>query len=430
MRWVLYPVVLGVLVWRVLARRRGAPARALSSAPRSDVWLVASREYRERARSRTFRASTILVILVVLAVILIPSIGRHHHRAVLRVSIVAGAPAWVSTSTRAVAAAVGEPLSVTTVPAARARDLVRTGATDVVVSSSRLRVASSTDLAVTSPSGAFVHTLALALGRVAAEVAAGLTPAQARLVDEARALPIVGVATSGPSSAVTGVLVLGAIITFVLISQYATWTLLGVMEEKSSRVVEVLLATMRPLRLLAGKVLGIGALALTQVLALALVALIAARAAGTNLLAGDSVAAIAMWVLWALLGYAFTSWIYAAAGSLAERQDQLQSLMLPLNVPTIAGYIAALTAAGAGHATLLVRVFAFVPITSTFAVPTLVGLGALSWPWVVVAALESVAATVLVARLAAAIYRRAILRGGRVRLRDLRGRGARAGEVV
>ena len=57
---------------------------------------------------------------------------------------------------------------------------------------------------------------------------------------------------------------IGLVLVFVMLTQYLTWTLIGVMEEKSSRVVEVLLAAVRPVQLLAGKVLGIGLVALAQ----------------------------------------------------------------------------------------------------------------------------------------------------------------------
>ena len=416
MRWVVYPVVLALLVWRIARRRRGAPRRR--GGPRSDVWLVAAREYRERARSRTFRISTVMVLLVLLAAIVGPSIGRHSRHAPLRLAVVAAAPPWVDASVVALARALDQVVIVTIVPASAAGAALRAGTIDVAASARELRVAGSVASNTTAQS--YIDALALTLGRLRAATAAGLNPSQSAAVIGAPALPVHGLPASPTGSTYVAALVIGAIVAFVLLTQYSTWTLLGVMEEKSSRVVEVLLATMRPLRLLSGKVLGIGALALTQVALLGAVALIASRATGTAVLAGSSPSTVVVWVVWILLGYGVASWVYAAAGSLAERQDQVQSLLLPLNLPTIAGYITALTAASAGHATTLLRVLAFIPLTSTFAVPTLIGLHAMSWGWALVSALESVVAIVLVARGAAAIYQRAILRGGRVRLRDLR----------
>ena len=57
---------------------------------------------------------------------------------------------------------------------------------------------------------------------------------------------------------------IGVILVFVMLTQYTTWILMGVMQEKASRVVEVLLAIMRPIQLLSGKVLGIGLVAMGQ----------------------------------------------------------------------------------------------------------------------------------------------------------------------
>ena len=55
-------------------------------------------------------------------------------------------------------------------------------------------------------------------------------------------------------------------------------------------------------------------------------------------------------LVWLVLGYAFYCWVYAAAGSMAERQDQVQSLALPLSIPIMFGYIFSLTTASSGNA--------------------------------------------------------------------------------
>ncbi len=196
--------------------------------------------------------------------------------------------------------------------------------------------------------------------------------------------------------------------------------LLGVAEEKSSRVVEVLLATVRPLHLLAGKVIGIGTAALAQASAIVIVALVLAKAVGSNILQGSAPLELASSLLWLVLGYAFYCWVYAAAGSLAERQDQLQSLTFPLSVPMLVGYIVSITAASSGNASLFFRVLAYLPPTAPFAMPVLVGLGQATWWEFVASILISIASTVAVARFAAGIYRRAILRTGRrVKLREV-----------
>jgi ABC-2 type transport system permease protein len=192
------------------------------------------------------------------------------------------------------------------------------------------------------------------------------------------------------------------------------------MEEKSSRVVEVLLAAVRPIELLAGKVLGIGLVALAQAALIVAFTIGLARAVGSDLLHGTVPVVLVSTLVWLVLGYAFYCWVYAAAGSMAERQDQAQSLAFPLSLPIIFGYIMALSVAGSGSPSTLFEVLAYLPPTAPFAVPVLVSLGRITVWEFAASAVISVVGTIGVARLATGIYRRAILRTGRrVRLRDV-----------
>jgi ABC-2 type transport system permease protein len=182
----------------------------------------------------------------------------------------------------------------------------------------------------------------------------------------------------------------------------------------------VLLATVRPVQLLAGKVIGIGLLVFAQAGLVVATALGLAAAVGSDLLHGAGPSTVVSTLLWLVLGYAFYSWVYAAAGSLAERQDQVQSLAVPIAIPMIVGYITALTVAGNGSSSTFFDVLAYLPPTAPFAMPMLVGLGLVAWWQVALSAAISVVATIGVARLAAAVYRRAVLRTGRrVKLRDV-----------
>jgi ABC-2 type transport system permease protein len=214
--------------------------------------------------------------------------------------------------------------------------------------------------------------------------------------------------------------VYGLILTYVLLTQFGTWLLIGVVEEKSSRVIEVLLSTLRSGQLLAGKVIGIGAVALLQAALIVAVALGLGAAEGSTLVHGTAPVEIVTSLLWVVLGYTFYCWVYAAGGSLADRQEQVQSLAFPLQLPILFGYIVSFTALGSGQPSELVKVLAYLPPTAPFAMPVLVGLGDVSWWGFTASVVIMLVATVGVARLAAAVYRRAILRtGGRVHLRQL-----------
>jgi ABC-2 type transport system permease protein len=216
------------------------------------------------------------------------------------------------------------------------------------------------------------------------------------------------------------------VLLFLMLNQYNTWILMGVMQEKSSRVVEVLLATVRPIQLLGGKVLGIGLVALGQATLIVGFALIVGAAVGSDLLHGAAPLVLLCELLWLVLGYAFYSWVYAAAGSTAERQDQVQTLALPLSIPILLGYILSITVASSGRPDLFFKVLAYLPPTAPFCMSVLVGLNQVTWWEFVASVLVTIAGTAGMAVFAARIYRRAVLRtGGRVSLRELLSRTAR-----
>jgi ABC-2 type transport system permease protein len=84
----------------------------------------------------------------------------------------------------------------------------------------------------------------------------------------------------------------------------------------------------------------------------------------------------------------------------------VQSLALPLSAPLIFGYIVSLIGVSSGHASLLVKVLAYLPPTAPFAMPTLVGFGEVTWWQFELSVVVSVVCTVLVALVAARIYAR------------------------
>jgi len=194
----------------------------------------------------------------------------------------------------------------------------------------------------------------------------------------------------------------------------------GVVEEKSTRVVEVLLAAVRPVQLLAGKVVGIGVLAIGHAALMAGSALLAARASGAGSLPSGSAEAIVMTVLWFAIGYALYCTVFAAMGSLISRSEEIQNVSFPVQVPLLVGYFIATVALSDGNPTTVLRIFAFVPLTAPMCMPVLRAIGAAPLWQVALSMALTIAATVATARIASGIYRRAILRTGRrLRLREV-----------
>jgi ABC-2 type transport system permease protein len=383
-----------------------------------DVGLVAGREIRERLRGRIFRVGTIIMLLAVSAAIVIPTLHKNSaNQASLQKVGVVGSLSPV-TRDLIMAAAQANSDKIQFVPESSvtvAKSQLKSGASyfSIIDSSGVLLYQPAT--ASSSPADpGLVNAVAEYLGVVIAYHDARLTPAQAAAVTNSHAVPIRTLVASSKGTAATPSII-GIVLLFLMLTQYCTWIMIGVMQEKSSRVVEVLLATVRPIQLLGGKVLGIGLVALGQALLLVGVALGLGAVVGSNVLNGSAPLGLLAELAWLVLGYAFYCWVYAAAGSMAERQDQVQTLALPLSIPILFSYIFSITVASSGTPNAFFDVLAYFPPTAPFCMSVLVGLGRATWWEFLTSALISIAATAGMAILASRIYRRAVLRtGGRV----------------
>ncbi|MCU4183364.1 ABC transporter permease [Acidiferrimicrobium sp. IK] len=382
-----------------------------------DVGLVAEREVRQRIRGRVFRVGTLLILLGVAAAIVIP-VATKTAATAEQVGTVGAAPSSLDATVRAAAAGAGSAVVVVPQPDLAAGEAgLAAGRLDVVIVDGRqLVVDRAVGTADTSATATLVRSLSRVLGVEQALDAAGLSEPEASQALRAPPVPVRALRPAAAPKAKAkslGPSIVGLVLIFVMLTQYLTWTLIGVMEEKSSRVVEVLLAAVGSGKLLAGKVLGIGLVAFAQAAVILAVALSVAAAVGSDLLKGSGPLEVVSTLVWLVLGYAFYSWIYAAAGSMAERQDQVQSLAFPLSLPMIFGYVVALSSAGSSAPSGLVKVLAYLPPTAPFSMPVLVGMGPAAWWQFALSVLVSLAATVAAARLATRVYRRAILRTGR-----------------
>jgi ABC-2 type transport system permease protein len=386
-----------------------------------EVGMVATREIKERVRGRFFQIGTLVVLIAVAAAIVIPTLHSGGGPTIQTVGVVGG----LSPKTEQVVYAAGRGnqdvvkfVSEHSLAAAKAN--LRSGKVDFSVVDGNWVLLNKPATSSGSPADpALVQDVAEYLGVLRAYQAAGLTAAQATQVDRAKAVPVRSLQpnSKGTTNATS---VVGLVLLFIMLTQYNTWILMGVMQEKSSRVVEVLLATVRPIQLLGGKVLGIGLVALAQATLIVGCALIVATVVGSDLLRGTATLVLGCELLWLVLGYAFYCWVYAAAGSTAERQDQVQTLALPLSIPILLGYVFSITVASSGNPDLFFKILAYLPPTAPFCMPVLVGLGQVAWWQFVASVLITIAGTVGTAIFAARIYRRAVLRtGARVSVREL-----------
>jgi ABC-2 type transport system permease protein len=215
-----------------------------------------------------------------------------------------------------------------------------------------------------------------------------------------------------------GVAIVGTVLLFISLN-YAQAVASGVVEEKQSRVVELLLATIKPQDLLAGKVLGLGAVGLLNLLILGAIGAVAGVASGMLTVPGAAGGMFVMVIVWYLIGFFLFAAIYAAIGSTVSRQEELQSVLAPMVFVLIIPFILTLNLLPNDPRNGLAAVLSFVPLFSQTVMPARYALGAAPLWQVAVSALIAVAAIFAVVRVAARVYQNSILRtGARVSLRE------------
>ena len=186
-----------------------------------------------------------------------------------------------------------------------------------------------------------------------------------------------------------------------------------------SRVVEILLATIRPLQLLMGKVLGIGAVALLQLALFAVVGFGVAIGLDLVTVTGTAIATAILGLLWFVLGYLLFALLYAAAAATVSRQEDVNAVTTPINFLVIGMFVLAQQAVFDPTGPLA-AVLSWIPPFSTILMPLLVATGETNTVQIVVSVLLALLAIVGAWVLAARIYEQAILRtGARVKLREV-----------
>jgi ABC-2 type transport system permease protein len=377
------------------------------------IWLVAARELRQRGRSRAYRVTTALLLVAVAAGVVIPALLANHNNTAQKVGIVGPDTAGMTSIVQEAGKITGTSVTVVTEPSqAAAEAALKTGTLSAVL------VQDSQVLIKQVPLGGSGGTLPSAIASVAG-LSRLLTGVPASRISGGAALPVTGLLPAGASLSrrLTGLF--AAILLWVMINTYGQQIATGVVEEKSNRIVEVILSAIRPIQLLTGKVLGIGLLALGQAVSMLAVFLGLGFAVGSSVVHGAAAGIVGVGAVFFLLGYAFYCTAYAAAGSLVTRQAEVSTALVPVGIPLMVTYILSYTVLYATNANAFFRVLGFLPPTSPIAMPVLYAAGDVPLWQVAVSAGLLALGTVWMARVAAGIYARSVLRtGARIRLRQ------------
>ncbi len=210
---------------------------------------------------------------------------------------------------------------------------------------------------------------------------------------------------------VIGIIV--SIIVYIAVMLYGQMVAQGVVEEKSSRIVEMLLTTIKPWQLMVGKVAGIGLVGLGQ---LALVAIVGVA---SGVMSGDldfptslAIGAAGWAVAWFLLGFTLYALMFAALGALVSRQEDVGGVTAPAMMLIILPYVAGISILPADPENKLMAMASLIPFFAPMLMPMRIALGvAPAWE-VAVAVRLTILLIVGMVWLSARIYRNAVLRTG------------------
>ena len=379
---------------------------------RSAVRLVARREIRERVREKSFLVSmSINVAIVVIAVLLSAAFSGGETTYVVGVADDAARPV-----ARAAVAANPSGFSVRTRDVApdRVDGALADGDVDVVLAGREIRAGDD-------PPDGLVTLLQAANRQVRAAEAlerAGVSGADARRALSPPPLRVASLEPEDEDDDLAGLTFFVVIVLYGQLATYGYWVAAGVVEEKASRVVEVVLSTIRPKHLLAGKTIGLGLLGLGNLLLVGAVGLLVAGATGALDIDGAVLGAVGLALVWFVVGYAFYSCAFACAGALVPRQEELQSTMTPLSLLLLASFFLSFVVVSDPDGTLA-HVTAFLPPTAPITMPPRIVTGDAP-AWEVAASLAvTLAATAALIPLAGRIYAGGILRtGSALKLRE------------
>ena len=373
------------------------------------TWLVAAREIRERGRSRAFLASLLLMLLTVAAAIALPGL-LDTGPGTKDIGLTGATPAGLTATVEAQGDAVGTTIRIHHYDTrARGEAAVRDGEIDVlVVDAVQLDWRKRADEQLKA---VVIGAIQLVAVRDRAE-AAGLDPDE--LVAIVEPVPVTNVElgqVEGRSPDDETAAFLMTMVLFFAISTYGAMVLSGVVEEKSSRTVEVLLSRMPARNLLAGKIAGIGMLGLVQITATAVVALVAASLADSFHVPAVRGSVIAWAVVWFILGYTLYATVFGTLGSLASRTEDASSVTGPVSIILVLAFMVSFAAIGSADTTWA-QLVAWFPITAPLAMPNRIAMGAATWWDPGFAALLTVATITLLVVIGGHVYTRAILHTG------------------
>jgi ABC-2 type transport system permease protein len=374
--------------------------------PRRAILLTARREVRERVRSRAFRVGLAIQVALVVGISLVAALTGGDGPKTVTIGVSGPQAAAVAAAAQDRSATFELDLERKPYPSpAAARAAVRDDDVDLALAGTRLLVPADPD----DQAVALVRSAAATLGTTERLRAQGLSADEIR--DALNPPQLATVEVKSGDEGGQGLAFVGVLLLYIALLTFGNVVAIGVIEEKSSRVIELILSTVRARELLAGKVLGIGLVGLVQLLVVGGSGLAVAVATGELELPSSTAWTAVLVALYFVLGYLLYACAYAMAGALVSRQEDAQSTTTPMTVVLIGGYLLSLSVLDDPDSTLA-TITSFVPPLAPMIVPARAAQDALPAWELAVSVLLMLASSALLIRLAGRVYERAVLRMG------------------
>lgn len=276
-----------------------------------------------------------------------------------------------------------------------------------------------------------VQALASQLNLIDKASRLGLTPAQTGNLFTQPTFNVVytgqGQNSRSVADTVTGYILayVGVLLIFMSVYLYGYGVATGVAEEKSSRIMEILVNAATPFQLMVGKIVGIGAAGLSQMAAFVVVGigalllqtpikalLLGNSIGGLNLdITGTSVTMLLLLLIYFLLGFLLYATLFAAMGALVKRQEELQNVIQPVMWLFTIGYLVSFLGIYSPDAPW-VKVISYIPFWTPTTMLMRIGFGAVAWWEIALTIVLMLVAIYLCAVLSARIYRFGVLMYG------------------
>jgi len=385
------------------------------------VWLVARREIIERGRSRGFVLSVAFTTLLVIGSILLPTV-LFRDDGITPVGVVDPAPAGLTEALVATGTQFGSEIEVSAFPDAdAAATALEADAVDAVVSvppdlsgPGTIQFADEADDALAQ----LVSQAVIGLRVQAVLAEAGVDPVALAAAQDAPAVDALDPREEGDEARFL-IANIGAVLILIGIFSFGFTVLTGVVEEKQSRVVEVVLSTVRARDLLMGKVLGIGILGLVQLLVFVLAGLAAVTLSGGVELPATTPGAVLLLTVWFILGYALYSTALGFLGALASRMEEASNASTPVTTIAMVSYFVAIFAVVNDPSGIVAVVATFIPPAAPFVVPLRAAFDAITPIELVLSIAVTVVAIWGLFVVGARVYAGAVLQtAGRMKIRD------------